>query len=84
MKAGSSLPAGHSAGDDFDIDDIFRASDMADLVADIQKLDSAYIAVISSDGESCRLSTLGDISRVELLGLLALADEAVRDYEGGV
>jgi len=81
MKAHSSLPSSSGSGEDFDLADIFRAVDLADLIEELRRRDDDMVMVISSDGESCRISTLGDVSRLELLGLLALADEAVADYD---
>ena len=79
MKAFRGLPIEPGKGGDFDIGDILRVGSLADLIDDLRSRDDAYIAVISSDGESCRISTLGDISRLELLGLLDLAGEAISE-----
>ena len=79
MKARESLPTGPGRGEDFDIGDILRVGSLVDLIAVLQDSQDSIIIVITSDGNSARLSTLDDMSRAELLGCLSLAQDALNE-----
>jgi len=77
MKADSGLPSSSVPGEDFELSDIFRASNMASLLEVMRGCEDSLILVVMSDGDTARIATLGDMTRAEMLGVLALADEAV-------